>query len=188
MANKLTSVSVFCGTATDIAPAHNDAAQSFGRILAAEKVALIYGGAELGTMGQLAHACFAAGGRVIGIIPDFQIDHEKLNHQMTETHVVETMHDRKRHMAEKGEGFVVLPGGLGTLEEAFEILTWKYIGLHEKPVVFLDTAGFYQPLVEMVEHMVRQGFSKPWHRQLFTLVNTPEEILPALRAQTMPAR
>ena len=183
----MTSVAVFCGTATTIDEAHNVAARAFGEILAAARVTLVYGGAELGTMGAVANACFDAGGQVIGIIPDFQIDREKLNRQMTETHIVDTMHDRKRLMVEKADGFVVLPGGFGTLEEAFEVLTWKYIGLHTKPVVFLDTGGFYQPLVEMVEHMVRQGFSKPWHRQLFELVATPAEVLPAPKRQQMPA-
>ncbi|MDE1153110.1 MAG: TIGR00730 family Rossman fold protein [Micavibrio sp.] len=185
MAN-IKAVSVFCGTATAVDPAYNAAAVALGQALAAAKVTLVYGGAELGLMGLVAHACFDAGGTVIGIIPDFQMDRELLNPKMTETHIVETMHDRKRLMAEKCDGFVVLPGGFGTLDEAFEALTWKYIGLHDKPVVFVDTNGFYQPLLKTVEHMIATGFSKSWHRNLFTMVATAAEVLPALESR--PAR
>jgi len=181
MAN-IKAVSVFCGTATAVDPAYNAAAVALGQALAAANITLVYGGAELGLMGLVAHACFDAGGKVIGIIPDFQMEREKLNPKMTETIIVETMHDRKRLMTEKCDAFVVLPGGFGTLDEAFEALTWKYIGLHDKPVVFVDTNGFYQPLAHMVEHMIATGFSKSWHRDLFRLVATPAEVLPALAA------
>lgn len=176
------TVAVFCGTAARIDAVYLQAATDFGRILAESGVRLVYGGAELGLMGAVSSACMAAGGHVIGVMPAFQIDREKLNPALSETHIVDTLEERKRVMIENADGFVVLPGGLGTLDEAVEVLTLKYIKRHDKPIVFADINGFYAPFRQMIEHYIGTGFSPEWHRGLFRMVLRVEDILPALAA------
>lgn len=180
---KITSVSVYCGTAENIDPSYKRAAARLGAIFAENGIRLVYGGGRAGLMGIVADACFRGGGEVVGIIPEHVQETEELNQDVTEMHIVDSFHTRKRLMAEKSSGFVVLPGGFGTLDEAFEALTWKYAGLHDKPVVFLNVEGFYAPLLQTIDHMVATGFSQPWHRGLFQVAATPEEVLPALDAQ-----
>jgi hypothetical protein len=180
---KINSVCVYCGASTEVDPAFKDGAARLGKILAKEKARLVYGGGRVGLMGIVASAAFTNGGEVTGIIPEHIQDKEIRNTDVTELFVVDSMHTRKRMMVEKSDAFVVLPGGFGTLDETFEILTWKYLGLHDKPVVFVNTRNFYAPLMGMIDHMVESGFTPFWQRNMFQIVDTPEEVMPVLRAQ-----
>jgi uncharacterized protein (TIGR00730 family) len=180
---KINAVCVYCGTGEGTDPAYKKAAAHFGAILAKEKIHLVYGGAENGLMGAVSSAAFENGGKVTGILPEHIQDREKRNPDVTELIVVDSMHTRKRLMVEKSDGFAVLPGGMGTLDETFEILTWKYLALHDKPVIFINTCGFYAPLLSMIDHMVKNGFTPFWQRNLFQVVDHPEEVLPAMKAQ-----
>lgn len=180
---KLTSVCVYCGTGMKVDQVYKDTADDLGRHLAAEGVRLVYGGGKVGLMGIVSQACFKAGGQVVGIIPEHIQDKEIRNEDLTEIYVVDSMHTRKRMMVDKSDGFIVLPGGFGTLDETFEILTWKYLGLHDKPIVLVNINGFYDPLLKMVDHMVDVGFTPFWHRSLFQVVDKPEEALAALASQ-----
>lgn len=181
---KINAVTVYCGASSDVDPVYKDGARRLGTILAQEKVRLVYGGGRVGLMGIVADASFRNGGEVTGIIPEHIQQQEVSNTDVTELLIVDSMHTRKRMMVERSDGFVVLPGGFGTLDETFEILTWKYMSLHDKPVVFLNIKNFYAPLLSMVDHMVESGFTPFWQRDLFQVVETPEDVLPALRAQT----
>lgn len=180
---KIHSVAVYCGTAEKVDPAFKQAATDLGRIMAEEKVRLVYGGGLVGLMGLVSSSCAAAGGEVVGIIPEHIQEKEIPNEDLTELYVVDSMHTRKRMMVEKSEGFVALPGGFGTLDEIFEVLTWKYLGLHDKPVVFVNTKGFYTPLLKAIDHMVGSGFTPFWHRSLYQVVEEAHEVLPALCTQ-----
>jgi uncharacterized protein (TIGR00730 family) len=151
-------VCVFCGSASGVDPVFAAAARSFGRLLAARGTALVYGGGHVGLMGVLADAVLVAGGNVIGVIPERLAARELAHHGLTELHVVPSMHERKAKMASLADAFVALPGGLGTLDELFEIWTWAQLGFHAKPIGLLDVAGFFAPLLELTRHMVDQGF------------------------------
>lgn len=181
---KISSACVYCGTGHKVSQIYKDMAARLGQVMAAEKVRLVYGGGRVGLMGIVSQSCFAAGGEVVGIIPEHIQDKEVTNDDVTEMYIVDSMHTRKKMMVDKSEGFIVLPGGFGTLDETFEILTWKYLGLHDKPVVFLNVEGFYNPLMQMVDHMVDSGFTPFWHRSLYQLVDTPEDAIVALSSQT----
>ena len=151
-------VCVFCGSATGEAPVFAAAARSFGRLLAARGTTLVYGGGHVGLMGVLADAVLVAGGHVIGVIPERLAERELAHRRLTELHVVATMHERKAKMASLADAFVALPGGLGTLDELFEIWTWAQLGFHQKPIGLLNVEGFFDPLLELTRHMVVQGF------------------------------
>lgn len=166
------SIGVFCGSSSRVAEAHREAARELGREIAARGLRLVYGGGDIGLMGLLADAALAAGGEVVGVIPRFLVDLEVAHHGLSELVVVETMHDRKREMAERSDAFVVLPGGFGTLDESIEIVTWRQLRLHEKPVVLLDVAGYWRPLLDLVDHMIREGFAHEEHRTLLALADT----------------
>lgn len=177
------SVSVYCGTAENVDPVFKEAATKLGGLLAHAGIRLVYGGGKAGLMGLVAKACFDGGGQVVGIIPDHVQEKEILNKDVTEMHIVDSFHTRKRMMVEKSDGFVILPGGFGTLDEAFEVLTWKYCGLHAKSVVFVNISGFYDPLLATIDHMIAKGFSQGWHRGLFRVVDAPEDVGGALADQ-----
>jgi uncharacterized protein (TIGR00730 family) len=179
----LSSICVYCGTGSEVDQAYKDAAFQLGQHLAQKKVRLVYGGGRMGLMGLVADGCFNNGGEVIGIIPEHVQKKEVANPHVTELFTVDSMHTRKRMMVDKSEAFVILPGGFGTLDETFEILTWKYLGQHDKPIVFLNVKGFYDPLLKMVDHMVDSGFTPFWHRHLYQVVDKIEDILPALNSQ-----
>jgi len=176
-----TSVCVYCGSSNQAPAAHKALARAFGRLLADQGIALVYGGGKIGLMGEAADGALAAGGRVIGIIPRFLTRREVGNLEVTELLVTETMHERKRLMAERSEAFVVLPGGLGTLDETFEMLTWAQIGLHDKPVVLLNLAGFWDPLLALLDRLESAAYVRPEHRGLLRVVAGLESLLPALR-------
>jgi uncharacterized protein (TIGR00730 family) len=181
---KIKSVCVYCGTGSNVNQVYKDAAANVGTLLAQEGVRLVYGGGKVGLMGIVSEACFKAGGEVVGIIPEHIQNKEIKNEDLTEVYVVDSMHTRKRMMVDKSEGFIVLPGGFGTLDETFEILTWKYLGLHDKPVVIVNVENFYDPLLKMVDHMVDEGFTPFWQRNLYQVVDDPADALTALRTQT----
>jgi hypothetical protein len=165
---------------------YRDAAVRLGRVLAEHQITLVYGGGRVGLMGLIADACLQAGGRVIGIIPEFLRAREVGHGAVTELVVVDNMHQRKQAMFERSDGFVILPGGLGTLEELFEVLTWKQLRLHDKPIVVVDVAGYWQPLQALIEHVIGQGFAGPAMRELLRLVADVDAILPAIETAAPP--
>ena len=170
-------VCVFCGSNTGNDPAFVEAAQSLGRLFAREGIALVYGGGSVGLMGQLADAVLEAGGEVIGVIPHALWAREVGHRGLTDLRIVDTMHERKATMAELADAFIALPGGLGTLEEIFEVWTWAQLGLHQKPLGFLDVNGFYAPLMEFLDRAVRARFVKEQHRAIAMVAGDAEGLL-----------
>ena len=158
------SVAVYCGSSSGNQDIYTQQAQAMGRELARRGLTLVYGGGRVGLMGTIADAVLAAGGRVVGVIPRFLADKELAHRGCTELHVVDTMHQRKLLMADLADGFVALPGGFGTLEELFEVLTWGQLGLHSKPVALLNTLGFYDKLLALLNHMRAEAFLRPENR------------------------
>ncbi|MCE1178186.1 MAG: TIGR00730 family Rossman fold protein [Micrococcales bacterium] len=171
------SVCVFCGSSPGNDPAYLEAASALGREIASRGIRLVYGGASVGLMGAVADAAMAAGGEVVGVIPSHLWDAEVGHAGLTDLHVTASMHERKALMAELSEGFLAMPGGFGTLEEVVEILTWGQLGLHHKPIGFLDTAGFYEPLMRFVDHAVGAGFIRAQHLSLFHRGADPAALL-----------
>lgn len=159
-------ITVFCASSPGYNPAYVEAAQQTGQFLAERDITLVYGGGRVGLMGALADAVLAGGGRVVGVIPQFLLDWEVGHQGLTELIVVESMHERKLKMADLCEGFMALPGGFGTLEELVEILTWSQLDLHRKPIGILNTAGYYDPLLQFFNHMVQEGLLKEANRNL----------------------
>ena len=184
---KIRSLCVYCSASARVAQVHRDAAAKMGRLLAEAKIRLVFGGGRVGLMGILADAALAAGGEVVGIIPEHLVRLEVGHQGASELLVVGSMHERKQKMADLSDGFAVLPGGLGTLDETFEIVTWKQLRLHDKPIVLVDVAGYWKPLIGMVEHMIKEGFVQPAHRRLFGVVDKVEDVIPALEAMPAPA-
>ena len=158
------SVAVYCGSSSGNQEIYTQQAQEMGRELARRGLTLVYGGGCVGLMGTIAYAVLAEGGKVIGVIPGFLADKELAHKGCTELHVVETMHQRKLLMADLAEGFVAMPGGFGTLEELFEVLTWGQLGLHGKPVGLLNTQGFYDALLALLDHMSAEAFLRAENR------------------------
>jgi uncharacterized protein (TIGR00730 family) len=162
----LQRVCVFAGSNAGTVPAFAAAAADLGAGLAAARIGIVYGGGNVGLMGVVADAALAAGGEVVGVIPDFLLAKELGHTGVTSLEVVASMHERKARMAELAGGFVALPGGFGTFDELFEILTWGQLGLHAKPIVALDVAGYYEPLLLLADRAVEAGFLRPAHRRL----------------------
>src|SRR3954467_2716024 len=154
----IASVGLFCGSSPGGDPQWTLAAAAFGEILAREGLRLVYGGGALGLMGACAKAVIAGGGQVLGVIPEF-LRLPEVAYEAAELVVVASMHERKARMFAEADGFAVLPGGIGTLEEVIELLSWARLGLHRKPVVFLDLEGFWTPLLELLDHTIREGFA-----------------------------
>ncbi|HYD30799.1 MAG TPA: TIGR00730 family Rossman fold protein [Azospirillaceae bacterium] len=183
---QLGSVCVYCGSSGRVSDAYKKAAHQLGEMLAKRNLQLVYGGGRVGLMGIVADATLAAGGRAVGIIPEHIQVLEVEHTQLTELHVVDSMHTRKRMMMDRSDAFVVLPGGLGTLDETFEILTWKQLKLHDKPVVIVNVDGYWDPVIALVDHMISEGFAQPGHRQMFTVVASVDEVYDALARQPEP--
>ncbi len=179
----VSSVCVYCGTGSDVDDVYRSGAAALGATLAAADVRLVYGGGSVGLMGIVSKSAMDAGGRVLGIIPAHLSEKEGQAHDITELVIVDSMHARKTMMVDNADAFVVLPGGLGTLEEMFEILTWKYLGLHDKPVIILNIGGYYDPLLAMIDHMIAKGFTPERHRQMYAVANTVADVLPLLAGQ-----
>jgi len=181
LAHIVKRVTVFCGSSPGARPEYLDAAMHFGHVLATRKIGLVYGGSRVGTMGALARATLDAGGEVFGVIPTVLIERELAFDGLSELKIVETIHDRKGLMLELGDAVVALPGGLGTLEEFFEAVSWAQLGLHRKPFGLLNVCGYYDRLIEFLDHAVDQGFLKPEHHRMLVVDDAPEGLLDRLQ-------
>ncbi|HTI68240.1 MAG TPA: TIGR00730 family Rossman fold protein [Caulobacteraceae bacterium] len=179
-AEKLRSVCLFCGSSSAVDPAYLQAAADFGAALAAEDIKLVYGGGGVGLMGAAAKAAHGAGGRVLGVMPEF-LRRRELLYDEVETVVVRNMHERKRIMFDQSDAFAVFPGGIGTLEEVVELISWRRLQLHRKPIVFLNLKGFWEPFFALIDHTVREDLSPPWLARVWGKAATVAEVLPLMR-------
>jgi uncharacterized protein (TIGR00730 family) len=173
----LQSICVFCGSSTGSDPAYTEAARSLGTTLAEADIRLVFGGGHVGLMGEISNAALAAGGDVIGVIPKFLVERELAHEALTDLRIVRSMHERKALMSDLAEAFIALPGGAGTLEEFFEVLTWAQLGEHQKPCGLLNVAGYYDPLLTVFDRMVEAGFLSESNRALLLVENEPERLL-----------
>lgn len=187
MADSLQRVCVYCASNDGVRPEYLDAARTLGRALAARGQCLVYGGGRVGLMGALADAALEAGGEVVGVMPHALVQREVAHHGLTALHVVDSMHERKAKMAELSDAFIALPGGLGTLEELFETWTWAQLGVHQKPVGLLDVAGYWQPLLHVLEHASREGFMRGTPQEWLVLETEADAMLDRLSTFTLPA-
>jgi len=179
--SKINALCVYCGSSPGTDPAFVETARSFGKILAENEIRLVYGGGSTGLMGALASAVLDHGGEVTGIIPEFLTQRERPRRLPQELIVTRDMHDRKWRMFERADGFVALPGGIGTLEEVVEQLTWVQLGRHKKPVLIANINGYWDPLLELLAHMRAQNFVPPALRVDFLVASRVEDILPKMR-------
>lgn len=177
---ELRSVCVFCGSRPGARPEFREAAEALGAELARRGLTLVYGGASVGLMGVLADAVLTNGGQAMGVLPRHLAKRELAHKSLAELHLVDSMHERKALMAERSDAFIALPGGFGTFDELFEIITWAQLGLHRKPIGLLDVGGYFQPLLAMVERGVRDGFIPEAHHQPFSVSPSAPELLDAL--------
>jgi uncharacterized protein (TIGR00730 family) len=175
------NVAVFCASAHGLHSAYRADAEHLGRTLAARNIGVIYGGANVGLMQAVAEGALAADGKVIGVIPEVLVDLEVAHHGITELHITSTMHTRKALIGEKADAFIALPGGFGTFEELFEVLAWHTLKLHAKPILLLNTLGFYEKLLAFLDHCVTEGMLKQKNRQLLLVADTVEEALTMLK-------
>jgi uncharacterized protein (TIGR00730 family) len=185
------SVCVYCGSKPGASPSYADTAHAVGRWIGQHGGQLVYGGGKNGLMGIVANATLEAGGRVIGFIPKALVEKEWAHRECTELHVVDTMHERKRLMAEHADAFLALPGGIGTFEEFFEAWTWRQLGYHDKPVGLLNQAGYYDLLIDFLNATVRQQFMGDWQMDLIRVQDDPEALLRELVQEagvTLPSR
>ncbi|MFT3730451.1 MAG: TIGR00730 family Rossman fold protein [Hyphomicrobium sp.] len=180
-ANQIESVCVYCGSGKGVDSAYAIAARKLGKTLADNGIRLIYGGGSLGLMGEVARAALGAGGKVTGIIPEFLGSREHMLKDVDELIVVENMHVRKQLMFDRADAFVALPGGIGTLEELVEQLTWSQLGRHSKPIVVANINGFWDPFLNLLDHMKAETFIRAGLDVRFTVVNNAEDILPAIK-------
>lgn len=181
-------ICVFCGSQTGTDPAFAGAADAFGRLLVERGCGLVFGGGHVGLMGRLADAVLRAGGEAIGVIPEGLARRELAHQRLTQLHVVQTMHERKAMMAELSDAFVALPGGLGTLEELFEAVTWTQLGIHDKPCGILDVNGYYAGLLTFLDTMVDQGFVRAANRSLFVVADEAAVLLDRLQEWRPPGQ
>ncbi|MBM3219220.1 MAG: TIGR00730 family Rossman fold protein [Candidatus Rokubacteria bacterium] len=178
----MTRICVFCGSSVGVRPAYADAARLLAAELIDRKLGLVYGGGSVGLMGVVADAVLAAGGEVIGVIPGPLASRELAHRGVTELRVVASMHERKATMAELADAFIALPGGFGTLEETLEILTWAQLGIHRKPIAVMNVDGYYDGLLRLLTHAVREGFIRPEYFALLLFGDTPAEVLDKIAA------
>jgi uncharacterized protein (TIGR00730 family) len=183
----IASVCVYCGSSLGTNPRHAEAARQLGAELAGGGIRLVYGGGRIGLMGQLADAVLAGGGQVIGVIPEHLQVQEKGHRGVTELHVVGSMHERKNLMFELSDAFVIMPGGFGTLDEAFEMLTWRQLQLHDKPILFVNIGGYWTLLDKLVDQFIGEGFARASSRRLFMMVDAVADVVPALLRQPAPS-
>jgi hypothetical protein len=175
------NITVFCGSNSGFRTEYAEAARTLARHFVAQNIRLVYGGGNVGLMGIIADEVMRAGGEVVGIIPD-SLDKKEVGHRgITDLRVVGSMHERKALMAELADGFIAMPGGIGTFEEFFEILTWAQLGFHEKPCAILNIAGYYDGLLALCDNAVTEGFLRPAHRQLILEDSNPEFLLEKMR-------
>ncbi len=181
--NNIRSVCVYCGSAFGKDPAYRQAARDLGQVLAGAGLRLVYGGGGVGLMGETARAVHEAGGQVLGIMPKFLQNRESVLDEI-DTRIVDNMHERKMMMFEESDAFVVVPGGVGTLEEAIELMSWRRLDLHKKPVIFLNTNGYWEPFFTLIRHTETENFTPSAFLDTYLSVDTVEEVLPAIARAT----
>jgi uncharacterized protein (TIGR00730 family) len=175
-------IAVYCGSATPADPVYIESARAVGRAFAEQGIGLVYGGGRLGLMGAVADSAMAAGGEVIGVIPQALVDAEVAHRELTELHVVATMHERKARFTELSDGFLTIPGGTGTMDELWEAMSWSQLGYHSKPVGLLNVAGFYDGLIAFVATMAEVGFLRPQHQGILLVDTALDPLLEKMRA------
>ncbi|MBD8007649.1 LOG family protein [Bacillus norwichensis] len=175
------TIAVYCGSSAGNDPIYMKEARDLGKILVDNGLNLVYGGATVGCMGAVADAVMEAGGKVIGVIPEKLKNVEIAHQQLSELHVVNTMHERKALMAEYADGFIALPGGSGTLEEWFEVFTWAQLGYHNKPCALLNINNYYTPILSLFDHMIDQGFIKSEYKDLIVINNNSKELVKEIK-------
>ena len=180
-------IALYCGSRSGNKPIYQEKAIALAQGLAKQGFGLVYGGASIGLMGQVADAMISHGGEAVGVIPEFMLDYEIAHHQLTELHVVQTMHERKALMAERASAFVALPGGLGTFEEILVVATWGQLNQHQKPMMIYNVNGFYDALIAQLDHAVEEGFLPPQHRAKLIVCNHAEQIYSAIANLGSPA-
>jgi uncharacterized protein (TIGR00730 family) len=180
--SKLRRICVYCGSNAGNDPAHRAAAHDLGAFLARSGIGLVYGGGNVGLMGAVADGALSQNGEVIGVIPKSLMEKELGHGGVTELHVVTSMHERKQMMVDLSDGFIALPGGFGTLDELFETLTWLQLSFHDKPVGLLNVGGFFDGLIEFIDHMSRSGFLKPEHARCVLVENDTTQLLAAMES------
>ena len=184
--SELKSVCVFCGSKVGVDDGYREQATLLGRLLAEQNIRLVFGGGSIGLMGVAADAVLESGGEVTGVIPSMLANKELLHPDVSDMHRVDDMHARKALMAELSDAFIALPGGYGTFEELFEIITWAQLGIHEKNIGLLNVAGFFDPLVRMIDHAIQEGFIKPNHRDFIVVEERPDALLKRLAEHQIP--
>lgn len=177
---QLHSVAIYCASSNKIRPSYIDAAERLGAEFAKHGLRLIYGDGGIGLMAAAARGALSEGGEVIGVIPQFMVDQGWNNPNSTQTIITQTMHERKATICDMADAMVALPGGIGTFEELLECLTWKQLGLHNCPVVILNTDGYYDRLLSCIEYMIEEQMMRPIHRNMFTVVSQPEDVIQAI--------
>jgi uncharacterized protein (TIGR00730 family) len=182
------SLCVYCGSSSGTQPVYGQAARALAKSMVNEKINLVYGGGNVGLMGIIADEVLNLGGKVIGVIPKALMDYEVGHTNLTHLYIVKDMHERKAKMAELSDGFIAMPGGMGTLEELFEALTWSQLGFHDKPIGLLNVEGFYDGLIRFVQHLVQQGFLKSEHAALLMYEADAVSLMQRLKAYKAPAR
>jgi uncharacterized protein (TIGR00730 family) len=179
-------ICVFCGSGMGRNPSHKRAAEGLGGAMAEAGIGLVYGGGSIGLMGTVARSVLSGGGRVTGIIPEFLVDREKMLEGVDDLVITADMHERKRLMFERSDAFVALPGGIGTLEEVVEQMTWAQLGRHRKPIVLANIDGFWDPLLDLIGHMAEEAFIRPGFEVSYLVADTVEEIVPLIRRAAAP--
>ena len=181
-------VAVFCGSKTGADPRYRESAAAMGRLLVQRNCGLVFGGGSVGLMGVVSDAFLEAGGEVIGVIPQSLATKELLHTEVPDMRVVASMHDRKALMAELSDAFIALPGGFGTFEELFEVITWAQLGIHTKSVGLLNVGGFFDPPLRLIDHAIQERFITPKHRELFVVEERPDVLLEQLDRHRLPIR
>jgi len=178
---KIQKICIFCASSRQVDKIYLEVAYRLGEILANESITIVYGGGAVGLMGALANGALAVGGEVIGVIPQFMYELEWGHEEITERKIVKDMHDRKKLVMENSDAIIALPGGCGTLEELFEALTLKRLGFYLNPIVLVSVNGFYDPLIRQLEHCINEKFMDARHREMWSVVSSPEEVLDAIQ-------
>lgn len=177
---KIGSLCVFCGAQNAVDPSYLEMGARFGKLLAEKQIKMVYGGGDCGIMGSTANACMGTGGHVTGVFPISLRNLENEHKHLSEIVIVGNMHERKKLMFDLSEGFIVLPGGFGTMDEMFEILTWRQLQLHEKPVIIVNYQGYWDPLIVLMDNIIKQRFARLETAAFYQVVNTPEEVFTLL--------
>ena len=178
---EIKSLCVYCGSSARVSDIYKDAAKEMGRIMAENGIRLVYGGGKAGTMGIIADSVMSHGGEVTGIIPSHIADREIQHKGLTELHVVDTMHTRKQMMVDYADAFLILPGGIGTLDETCEIMTWRQLGIHDKPIVIANINDYWTPFLSLIDRIVDEGYMREDDKRIAIIVKTVEDVLPALQ-------